>query len=76
MMGLVGAGIGIAIVPASVAKLTLDRVVYRRLTTNGVPPAELVAAWPTARTSPLIQRFIAAAQGVARALSPTGAPRG
>lgn len=61
MIGLVGCGIGIAIVPASVAKLTLDNVVYRPLAGKGAPKAELCAAWSADRASPLIQRFVAMA---------------
>ena len=60
IIGLVAAGIGVSLVPASFAHLALDGVTYRPLT--GAPDTELVAVTRAAEESPLARAFVAEAQ--------------
>lgn len=62
MIGLVGGGIGVALVPLSVSCLKLEGVVYRPLQNRDSPLAELVAAWSLDRETPVLRRFLAIAQ--------------
>ena len=57
MIGLVGGGLGVALVPHSVSRLNLEGVVYRPLRGEAAIFAELVAAWPLERETPLLRRF-------------------
>jgi len=60
IIGLVAAGIGVSPVPASVAHLALDGVVYRPLA--GAPDTELVAVTREDGESPLVRAFVADAR--------------
>jgi DNA-binding transcriptional LysR family regulator len=60
IIGLVAAGIGVSPVPASVAHLALDGVVYRPLA--GAPDTELVAVTREDSESPLVRAFVADAR--------------
>lgn len=60
-LGLVGAGIGIAIVPASAMEIQTREVVFR-LPVETEPQAEIVMAWRRDSASPALQRFIEAAR--------------
>ena len=66
IVGLVAAGMGVSLVPASVARLALDGVAYRPL--NGAPKAELVAIARAHQDAPLARAFI----DHARAREPLG----
>ncbi len=67
IIGLVGAGLGLSIVPDSIRKLGQDRVVFRPLAGAGMPMAQLVVAWNDTRKLPLpAQRFIAFSQALAK----------
>jgi DNA-binding transcriptional LysR family regulator len=57
IVGLVAAGIGYSLVPASVARLGLQGVSYRPVT--GVPASELAAITRADEESPLVATFIA-----------------
>ena len=61
LVGLVAAGIGVALVPASVAQLRTTGVVYRPLLDASLT-TELVLAWRAGNNSPLV----AALRAVAR----------
>ena len=61
MIGLVGAALGVALVPTSVARLRLDGVVYRPLAVADAPNAELAIAWRTGNNSRTLERFVAVA---------------
>lgn len=61
LIGLVGAGLGIAIVPASMRHLRLDEVFYRPLREKTVRTAFALAVREGDR-SPLIPQFVAIAQ--------------
>jgi DNA-binding transcriptional LysR family regulator len=65
IIGLVGGGIGVALVPHSVSRLDLEGVVYRPLRDKDAPVAELVAAWSLERETPVLRRFLAIAQATA-----------
>lgn len=66
IVGLVAAGIGVALVPESLKQLARRGVVYRPLAER--PPAvEIALAWRRADDSPLVQAFV----GEARALAPS-----
>lgn len=56
---LVGAGVGVSIVPESFRSIHVRGVVYKRLLAEP-PLCELVAAWRRDNVSPLLQRFIQA----------------
>ena len=57
VVGLVGAGLGVAIVPAAMRAFQPDHVVYRTL--SGVTAcAELALAWQSETPSPIVQAFV------------------
>lgn len=56
IIGLVAAGMGFSLVPASVSRLGLDGVTYRPVT--GAPHSELVAVTRADDTSPLVRTFV------------------
>lgn len=62
IIGLVGGGIGVALVPHSVSRLDLEGVVYRPLRDKDAPVAELVAAWSLGRETPALCRFLTIAR--------------
>jgi DNA-binding transcriptional LysR family regulator len=59
IIGLVAAGTGVSLVPASVSRLALDGVTYRTVT--GAPRSELVAVTRAGDSSALVQAFVAEA---------------
>ncbi len=61
IIGLVAAGIGVSLVPASVARLALEGVTYRPV--NGAPVAELTAITRAGDDSPLVRAFVENAAG-------------
>ncbi|MFD0364456.1 LysR family transcriptional regulator [Nocardia sp. GCM10030253] len=59
---LVAAAGGFAIVPHSIARLHARRdLVYRTVT--GVPDTEIVLAWPTDKTTELVEEFVGVVRG-------------
>jgi DNA-binding transcriptional LysR family regulator len=56
IIGLVAAGIGVSLVPASVTRLAIEGVTYRPVT--GAPHAELVAITRMGEGSPLVRAFM------------------
>ena len=65
IIGLVAAGVGLSLVPASVARLALDGVTYRPLT--GAPDAELLAVTRADDNTALVRAFVADARTPGRA---------
>jgi DNA-binding transcriptional LysR family regulator len=63
IVSLVAAGIGVALVPASVAKMRRTDVVYRRLAEPG-PPMEVGLAWNEASQTPAVAAFVAHVRSV------------
>ena len=61
IIGLVAAGIGVSLVPASVTRLALEGVTYRPVV--GAPHSELLAVTRAGDDSPLVRAFMAHAQG-------------
>jgi DNA-binding transcriptional LysR family regulator len=61
IIGLVAAGIGVSLAPASVTRLELEGVTYRPVT--GAPQSELVAITRTDDESPLVRAFMTHAGG-------------
>ncbi len=59
IIGLVAAGTGVSLVPASVGRLALDGVAYRPVT--GAPRSELVAITRAGDDSALVRAFVAEA---------------
>lgn len=75
VVGLVSAGIGIAVVPASVQRLRLPEVVYRTLKER-TPYVQTIIAWRASKSlSPVLHSFLniakTAAKGYAHDLSHT-----
>ncbi len=72
IIGLVAAGTGVSLVPASVSRLALDGVTYRPVT--GAPRSELVAITRAGDDSALVRAFVAeaVAAGEAGRLSARG----
>jgi DNA-binding transcriptional LysR family regulator len=59
---LVAAGVGVAIVPHSIARLHARKdLVYRTL--MGVRDTEVALAWPTAQTTELVEEFVGVVRG-------------
>lgn len=54
---LVGAGLGVSLVPESFRTMRVDGVAYRRLQMDP-PPIELLAAWRRDNPSPLLARMV------------------
>jgi DNA-binding transcriptional LysR family regulator len=73
VMGLVSAGLGIALVPASVRIMRMRGVVIRPLA-EGAPIARTALAWQRANDSPLIPAFVETARSAARRFE-SGSPR-
>ena len=63
IVSLVGAGIGVALVPASLAHVRRTDVVYRPLAEPG-PPMEVALAWNEATPTPAVAAFVAHVRGV------------
>ena len=61
IIGLVAAGIGASLVPASVTRLALEGVAYRPV--SGAPYSELIAVTRADDDSPLVRAFMAHAAG-------------
>ncbi len=61
IIGLVAAGLGISLVPASVAALERHGVAYRPLM-EPAPTVELALAWRREDRSPIVERFLALAR--------------
>jgi DNA-binding transcriptional LysR family regulator len=64
IVGLVAAGIGVSLVPESVARLGLEGVVYRPVA--GAPGAELAAVTRAGEPAPLVEAFIEQAVAAGR----------
>jgi len=56
-VGLVGSGIGVALVPQSMNQLHFDNVVYRPIVERA-PNVDVLLAWQAGRPSPLVKAFI------------------
>ncbi len=65
LAGLVGAGVGVAFLPASAARLALEGVVYRPLGGQDVPTTEMALAWRKDETAPTIAQLVAVARELA-----------
>ncbi|HTI81104.1 MAG TPA: LysR family transcriptional regulator [Acetobacteraceae bacterium] len=65
-LNLVAAGLGIAIVPASLARMQMDGVVYRALRSSGQPRAPLLLATRRGDTGAVVRRFLDVVKRMAR----------
>jgi DNA-binding transcriptional LysR family regulator len=65
IIGLVAAGVGVSLVPASVSRLALDGVTYRPV--SGAPRSELVAITRAGDQAALVRAFVAEASASAAA---------
>lgn len=74
LLALVGAGLGVALVPSAAQALPLDGVTFRDIT--GVGSIELMLAWLRGRTNPVTDAVLAvlAADGLITNLSPETLP--
>ena len=68
-VSLVSAGVGIAFVPQSLARLTRTGVAYRTIRDFGVE-LQLTAVWRQREKSPVRERFVTTLRAVARARMP------
>ncbi len=76
IIGLVAAGLGVTLVPASVRNLRRPGVVYRS-PVEVTPSAETAAAYLNENRTPVLENFLEAVRAVARGRGPRGgAPRG
>ncbi len=66
IVSLVAAGMGVALVPASLRSMRRAGVVYRALAERS-PAVEIGLAWRAIDRSPAVQAFVAVAQSLARA---------
>lgn len=67
VVGLVSAGLGVALVPASAQKIALAGVAYRPLR-ESTPLAQVSVAWRRADASPVVAAFLDVARRAARSL--------
>src|SRR6266851_5162951 len=58
-LSLVAAGLGVSLVPASLQRLRMDGVVFRRLASENRPKAPLNLAQRRGETSAVVRRFVA-----------------
>ena len=65
-LNLVAAGLGIAVVPASLARMQMDGVIYRPLRSNGQPRAPLLLATRRGDTGAVVRRFLDVVKRMAR----------
>jgi DNA-binding transcriptional LysR family regulator len=65
-LNLVAAGLGIAVVPASLERMQMDGVVYRRLEGDPQPRAPLLLATRRADTGAVVRRFLDLVKQMAR----------
>jgi DNA-binding transcriptional LysR family regulator len=65
-LNLVAAGLGIAVVPASLARMQMDGVVYRPLKAAGQPRAPLLLATRRGDTGAVVRRFLDVVKRMAR----------
>jgi DNA-binding transcriptional LysR family regulator len=65
VIGLVSAGIGVALVPASTQKIGLAGVAYRALR-EATPESRTAVAWRRAEASPVVAAFLDVARRAAR----------
>ncbi len=73
-LSLVAVGLGVSIVPASLQRLQMDGVVYRRLAANSQLRAPLILACRRGENSAAVQRFIDLVQTSAEHVTTTGIP--
>ncbi len=64
-LSLVAAGLGVSLVPASLQRLHMDGVVFRRLTEEPRPRAPLNLAYRRSESSPAVRSFIALVRNAA-----------
>jgi DNA-binding transcriptional LysR family regulator len=64
-LNLVAAGLGVTIVPASLRRLSMDGVVYRKLGGDLIPKAPMIIASRERENSPALKRFIELAERTA-----------
>lgn len=62
VLAFVGAGLGVAIVPATATLVKIDGVVYRSLRGADVPRPEFALCWRRDAMTPLIENFIVCAK--------------
>lgn len=65
-LNLVAAGLGIAVVPASLARMQMDGVIYRLLRSSGQPRAPLLLATRRGDTGAVVRRFLDVVKRMAR----------
>jgi DNA-binding transcriptional LysR family regulator len=74
VVGLVGAGLGVAVVPASGRNLHPRDVRFLEIA-DRVDPLQVALAWRRGQDTPVLQSFRRVTQEVVAALGPTSAPR-
>ncbi|WP_439578294.1 LysR substrate-binding domain-containing protein [Elioraea sp.] len=74
-LGLVGAGVGVALVPASAVEIAGRDVVFVALD-HAAPRAELLLIWPRDRVTPVLRHFAALVHECAQADPPAARRQG
>lgn len=69
-LNLVAAGLGLSLVPESLARMRMDGVVYRRLAGRAVPCAPLLLIVRRGDPSPTVRQFLSLARRAARSFTP------
>jgi DNA-binding transcriptional LysR family regulator len=75
VVGLVGAGLGVALVPRSASRFGLHGVVFKPLRDRKLPNAELIAAWRNDTTNAATRQFIEVAKRTLKQKVDFGAAR-
>jgi DNA-binding transcriptional LysR family regulator len=65
-LSLVAAGLGISLVPASLQRIHMDGVIYRRLKGAAVPKAPLLLASRRGDPSAVVRQFLSLVKGAAK----------
>jgi DNA-binding transcriptional LysR family regulator len=66
VIGLVAAGMGLSLVPASMRTVRWKGIVYRPVEDQMPPVADLAVAWRRDETSPVVQAFLGVVREITR----------
>lgn len=73
VLGLVSAGLGVSLVPSSIAQINHKYIVFRKLT-DKLRKMTIQLAWLSQNTSPIVSHFIEEAEEIYKSGGPAGRP--